>query len=91
VFDGDGYFKNRDGRDGDKMILTGSNDLCAQFGEFIKRNVPDAKVTIKKIREFSKLYIYSRTARAVAKLLYSQCTIALKRKLVNAQCMFNTD
>ena len=25
VFDGDGYLKNRDGKDGDKMILTGSN------------------------------------------------------------------
>ncbi len=48
VFDGDGYFKNKDGRDGDKMILTGNNDLCAQFEEFIKENVPEAKVRIRK-------------------------------------------
>lgn len=27
VFDGDGYFKNKDGKDANKMILTGSNDL----------------------------------------------------------------
>jgi len=88
VFEGDGYFKNKDGNDGDKMILTGSNDLCVQFEEYIKRNVPDAKVTIKKIREYSKLYIYSDTARAVAKLLYSDCKIALSRRLVKARRMF---
>jgi DNA-binding transcriptional regulator WhiA len=88
VFDGDGYFKNKDGKDGDKMILTGSNDLCAQLEEYIRKNVPDAKVTIKKIREYSKLYIYSDTARAVAKLLYSDCKIALQRKYVKARRMF---
>lgn len=87
VFDGDGYFKNKDGKDGDKMILTGSNDLCAQFEEYIKKNIPDAKVTIKKIREYSKLYIHSDTARAVAKLLYSDCKIALQRKYVKARRM----
>jgi hypothetical protein len=88
VFDGDGYFKNKDGKDGDRMVLTGSNDLCAQFGEFIKKNIPGSRVTIKKIREYSKLYIYSDTARAVAKLLYSDCEIALKRKMVKARRMF---
>jgi hypothetical protein len=88
VFDGDGYFKNKDGIDGDRMVLTGSNDLCIQFEEFIKKNIPGARVTINKIREFSKLYIYSDTARAVAKLLYSYCKIALKRKMVKARRMF---
>jgi hypothetical protein len=88
VFDGDGYFKNKDGKDADKMILTGSNGLCAQFEEYIKKNVPDAKVRIKKIREYSKLYISSDTARAVAKLLYSDCKIALSRRLVKARRMF---
>jgi hypothetical protein len=87
VFDGDGYFKNKDGKDADKMILTGSNGLCAQFEEYIKMNVPDAKVRIKKIREYSKLYISSDTARAVAKLLYSDCKIALQRKYVKARRM----
>jgi hypothetical protein len=91
VFDGDGYFKNKDGKDGDKMILTGSNDLCAQFKEYVMKNIPNAKVTIRKIREYSKLYIYSDTARGVAKLLYSHCKIALQRKLVKAQRMFNTN
>ena len=88
VFDGDGYFKNKDGKDADKMILTGSNDLCAQFEEYIKKNVSDAKVRIKRIREYSKLYISSDTARAVAKLLYSDCKIALSRRLVKARRMF---
>jgi len=88
VFDGDGYSKNKDGKDADKMILTGSNDLCAQFEEYIKKNVSDAKVRIKRIREYSKLYISSDTARAVAKLLYSDCKIALSRRLVKARRMF---
>ena len=88
VYDGDGYFKNKDGKDADKMILTGSNDLCVQFEEYIKKTVPDAKVRIKKIREYSKLYISSDTARAVAKLLYSDCKIALERKLLKARRMF---
>jgi hypothetical protein len=88
VFDGDGYFKNKDGLDGDKMILTGSNDLCSQFAGYIKKNIPNAKVRIKKIREYSKLYIFSDTARAVAKLLYSDCKISLERKLDKARRMF---
>ena len=69
VFDGDGYFKNRDGKDGDRMVLTGSNDLCTQFEEFIKRNISNARVTIRKIREYSKLYIYSDTDRRQTILL----------------------
>jgi len=87
VFDGDGYFNNKDGKDGDRMVLTGSNDLCAQFEEFIKKNISNARVTIRKIREYFKLYLYSDTARGVAKLLYSDCRISLDRKLVDAQRM----
>ena len=88
VFDGDGCLKNRDGTEGDRMVLTGSNDLCAQFEEFIKKNIPNARVTVRKVRQYSKLYIYSDTARAVAKLIYSDCKIALERKLVKARRMF---
>jgi hypothetical protein len=90
VFDGDGIFKNKDAKDGDKMILKGSNVLCAQFEEFIKESLPKAKVTTRKIREYSQLYIYSDTARAVAKLLYSNCRIALARKLVEARMFYIT-
>lgn len=88
AFDGDGYFKNKDGIEGDKMIFTGSHNLCIQFKEFIRINVPDAKVTVKKLGEYSRVYTYSNTARAVAKLLYSDCKIVLQRKLVKAQRMF---
>jgi hypothetical protein len=88
VFDGDGYFKNKDGKDGDRMVLTGSNDLCAQFEEFIEKNIPNARVTIRTVLRYSKLYIYSDTARAVSRLLYSDCKIALNRKLVKARKMF---
>ena len=69
VFDGDGYFKNRDGKDGDRMVLTGSNDLCTQFEEFIKRNISNARVTIRKIESIlNSIYTVILT---VAKLLYS--------------------
>jgi DNA-binding transcriptional regulator WhiA len=90
VFDGDGHFKNKDGNDGDKMILTGSNDICAQFGEFIKKNISNAKITIRKVRKYSKLYIFSDTVRTVARLLYSNCEVALHRKFVKARRMFYT-
>ena len=88
VFDGDGYLKNRDGIDADRMILTGSNDLLGQFEQFIKKNIPDAKVTIKKIGKYSKLYVYSYTARALARLLYYDCSVALERKLAKARNMY---
>jgi hypothetical protein len=88
VFDGDGYFKNKDRIDGDRMVLTGSNDLCAQFEEFIKKNIPGARVTIKKVRESCKLYIYSDTARAVAKLLYSDCKISIWSKIFGKVHLF---
>jgi hypothetical protein len=88
AFDGDGYFKNRDGKDGDKMILTGSNDLLNQFEEFIRNNIPDARVTIKSVGKYSKLYVYSYTARALAKLLYYDCSVALERKLAKARNMY---
>ena len=80
--DGDGYLKNRDGKNGDRMVLTGSNDLLKQFEDFIRKNVPNSEVTIKKVRSYSRLYVYSDTARALAKLLYYDCGIALKRKPV---------
>ena len=47
------------------MILTGSNDILEQFDEFAKKNIPDARVTIKKIGKYSSLYVYSDTARAL--------------------------
>jgi hypothetical protein len=88
VFDGDGYLKNKDGKDGDRMVLTGSNDLLKQFEDFIGKNIPKSEVTIKKIGNYSKLYVYSDTARALSKLMYCNCRIALKRKLAKARKMY---
>ena len=45
------------------MILTGSNGLSEQFEGFIKKNIPFVKVTIKKIKNYSRLYVYRYTAR----------------------------
>jgi len=88
VFDGDGYLKNKDGKEGDRMVLTGSNDLLKQFEDFIRKNIPNSEVTIRKIRGYSKLYVYSDTARALSKLMYCDCRIALKRKLAKASKMY---
>jgi hypothetical protein len=94
VVDGDGHLKNRDGIDTDIIIFTGvSYDLVVQFEGFIKCNIKGAEVTIKAIEEngrYSKLYrlyVYSHTARMLAKLLYGDCHIALDRKLSQAQKM----
>jgi hypothetical protein len=91
VMDGDGYLKNRDGKDGDRIVLTGSNDLLKQFEDFIRKNIPNSEVTLKKVGSYSKLYVYSDTARALSKLLYYDCRIALKRKLAKARKMYYMD
>jgi len=44
------------------MTLTGSNGLLGQFEEFIKKNIPEAKITIRTVGKYSKLYVYSYTA-----------------------------
>jgi hypothetical protein len=63
VLDGDGYLENRDGMGGDRMVITGSNDLLQQFEDFIKENISNSAITIKKIGNYSKLYVNSDTAR----------------------------
>jgi hypothetical protein len=78
---------NRNGQDGDKIILTGSFDLLNQFKTFIETNISESEATLKQDGKYYRLYIYSYTARAVAELLYSNCLIALHRKLIRAQKM----
>ena len=95
IVDGDGHLKNRDGKDTDVIVLTSASyDLVVQFEGYIKRNIEGAKVTITVIEEegryskFYRLYVYSGTARMLAKLSYSDCHIALDHKLAQAQIMF---
>jgi hypothetical protein len=87
VFDGDGWIGNKNGIDGDKMILVGSHDLLHQFKDFIQRRIPESIVTIKREGNYYRLFTYSNTARLLATLLYDDCTIALDRKLPKAQKM----
>jgi hypothetical protein len=89
VIDGDGYFKNRDGRDGDKIIVVGSYSLMVQLRDFITRNIPSSKITIKQDERIYRLYVYGYTARMLAELLYSNSLVALDRKLTKAQRMFS--
>src|SRR6188472_1438044 len=88
VLDGDGHFCVRNGHEADKIILVGSHDLLHQFKDFIQRNIPGSitkkSITIKQERSYYRLFIYSKTARLLAKLLYDDCTIALNRKLSKA-------
>jgi hypothetical protein len=44
VVDGDGYIKNRDGNDGDRVVVSGSHDLMYQFMTFIENNIPNASL-----------------------------------------------
>lgn len=88
VIDGDGWLGNRNGHDGDKIVLTGSYDLLHQFKTFIESNVPASIAVIRQIGQYCRLYIYSRTARKIAELLYNDCSIALERKMIKAQKMF---
>lgn len=87
VIDGDGWLGNRNVQDGDKITLTGSFDLLNQFKTFIETNISGSEATLKQDGKYYRLYIYSYTARAVAELLYSNCLIALHRKLTRAQKM----
>jgi hypothetical protein len=88
VLDGDGHIKNKDGKDGDKVIVTGSYDLMRQFKNFIEHNIAGSAVRLKQDNKYYRLYIYSYTARMLLKLLYADCHIALDRKLAQARRMF---
>jgi hypothetical protein len=89
VLDGDGHIKNKDGKDGDKVIVTGSNYLVRQFKDFIKHNIAGSVVRVKQEKKYYRLYIYSYTARKLLELLYADCHIALDCKLAKARRMFS--
>jgi hypothetical protein len=88
VTDGDGWFGNRNCQDGDKIILTGSRFLIYQFKKFIEKSITGAIVRIKSEGNYWRLYVYSNTARMLAKLLYDNCHVALDRKLAKAREMY---
>jgi hypothetical protein len=52
---------------------------------------PDAEVFILKVRNYSNLYLDNYSAKAVAKLLYSDCKIALERQHIQAEKMFQDE
>ncbi len=89
VLDGDGYIKNKDGVDGDRVVVVGSYDLMPQFRDFIRSNIPGSIVRVKQDKRIYRLYIYSYTARALVETLYHDCDIALDRKLAKARGMFS--
>ena len=89
VIDGDGYLKNRDGRDGDRITVVGSYYLMRQLEDFVKNNAPDSDVIIEQDGRFCRLHVYGYTARMLAELLYGDSQVALDRKLAKARQMFS--
>jgi hypothetical protein len=85
------WLGNRNGHDGDRIVLVGSYDLLYQCKEFIEKNIPGVAIRIKPEGKFWRLYVYSYTARMLAKLLYDNCLVALDRKLVKARQMTGGD
>jgi hypothetical protein len=70
VMDGDGSIRNKDGIDGDRITIAGSHLLMYQLKQFITHNVPASVIKIKKEGNFSRLFVYSYTARKLAEVLY---------------------
>jgi hypothetical protein len=89
VMDGDGCINVRNGKEGDKIILTGGKPLLCQFKMFVVKYIPGAVIRISQEGKYWRLYVYSNTAKALAKLLYDNCQIALDRKLAKARQMFS--
>lgn len=67
VLDGDGYIKNRDGKDGDRVVVVGSYNLMCQFITFIEKNIPDARTRLTvdgKI--FRLIFLYGQEDHRIA-------------------------
>ena len=89
VIDGDGCVTHNNQDNHAVITLSNGPDLCTQFINYIELviGVPVSKNYPKK-REGRDSYIvglYSQNAYKVIKHLYSDCTIALDRKLAKAQ------
>ena len=89
VVDGDGYLEIRNGQNTDRIVVLGSHELVFQFKSFNETNIPDAYTLIKRDENIHRLIVHSNTARNLARVLYHNCSIALQRKLMRAQQMFN--
>ena len=89
VVDGDGHIKNRDGKDGDRVVVLGSHDLMCQFITFIENNIPNASTRLIADHKIFRLILYSYTARKIVRLLYENCVVALDRKLEQARRMID--
>ncbi|MDP9287682.1 MAG: hypothetical protein M3P08_05725 [Thermoproteota archaeon] len=78
-----------DGKDGDRVVVSGSHDLMCQFMTFIENNIPNARTRLITDRKIYRLILYSYTARKIIYLLYENCVIALDRKLEQARRMID--
>jgi hypothetical protein len=87
VVDGDGHIKNRNGKDGDRVVVLGSSVLMCQFITFIENNIPNARTRLIADSKIFRLILYSYTAREIVELLYENCVVALDRKLEQARRM----
>ncbi len=90
--DGDGslgvHVRKDSGRRVPYISLTGSKKICFQFKTFLEKKIGEPMP--KKIIPSKKSYLFmvsdQRAVKAI-KLLYSNCTIALERKLQKANAI----
>lgn len=82
MIDGDGWFTIR--RDGPILGLTGSLQIIAQFGDFVKESIGHT-CNIHPNHSVWKLSTFGRQTRALAELLYQNGDVSLSRKLAKAQ------
>lgn len=79
VIDGDGSIGVY--KSGIMLRLYGSFELLNQFLVFIKPYTPDCKVTVRKHKNIYIVNLCGKYAKDMINVLYSNCTIALSRKL----------
>lgn len=90
VVDGDGCLGiyKLDCRDMPKVTLIGSKDLMTQFSEFVAGQIPGLKPSVRSKDDCGILWqvaVNGRYARSLADILYSDCSVALPRKLAKAR------
>lgn len=86
VVDGDGYVSNRIGRYGRHPVigLVGAKPLLRQFRKFIM-TLTKTNVRVQPLHSIWSVCVSCHVAVPVIEALYSDCTIALDRKLTTAQ------
>jgi len=89
VVDGDGHVSaGRRGRPCRLICLAGSRNLLEQFADFVRAVAGGERPKLYPHSNIFQLYLYGDRASRVAEVLYDGCSVALARKLAQAEKMF---